>query len=318
MIRILSLLLVAQLALTVYLYWPQSTQRGSPMTLLTAVERSAVQSLTIDGESSSLSLSRDGADWTLDSGLPADPAKVDTLLAALLESDPGYPIANSDSASRRFEVAEDDFERRITVTLADGSQRVAFLGSSPAFRKVHARAADSDAVHVLELNSYDAPTAAADWLDRRLLAMAAVDGATLGSLRLRLEEDGWATADGSPVDAQAAADLVQALAALRVTGTAAAESSALPSDIDGDIDSDMVSEENRRLSLVAASGEVQQTLTLFETEDEQFLLRSSRFAPLFTVSSYDAGRLRDAVRALAPDAVREREDADRDAAPGES
>lgn len=306
MIRILSLLLAAQLALTIYLYWPQSTQRGGPLTLLPAVQRSAVQSLTIDGESSSLSLSRDGADWALDSGLPADPAKVDTLLAALLESDPGYPIANSESAARRFEVAKDDFERRITLTLGDGSQRIAYLGSSPAFRKVHARAADDDAVHVLELNSFDAPTAAAGWLDRRLLAMAAIDSATLGALRLRLGEDGWAMADGSPVDAQAAEDLVQALAALQVTGMAAAESS------------DSVSEENRRLSLVAASGEAQQTLTLYETEDDRFLLRSSRYAPLFTVSSYDAGRLRDAVRALAPDAVREPDDADRDAAEVES
>ena len=119
-IRILSILL--------------AVQRGPAPTLVSSVAREAVTKITVSDTQSEVQLTRSGDRWLLDSGLPADPVKVTAVLTALLEADPGYAIAASDSAARRFKVDADDFERRITLAGGDASASV-FLGTSPAFRR---------------------------------------------------------------------------------------------------------------------------------------------------------------------------------------
>ena len=166
-IRLLSLLLVAQLAVAAYLYWPKTVERSAPNALATLALDTVTRLTVSDGESA-VTLTRAGDGWALEDGLPADPIKVGGVLQALTEQQPGYPIANSASAAQRFEVAEDDFQRRIELASADGAQTV-YLGTSPAFRKIHARRGGDDSVYLLELNSYDAPTASASWLDRSLM-----------------------------------------------------------------------------------------------------------------------------------------------------
>jgi hypothetical protein len=287
MIRILAILLLLQLTLTAALYWPQAQQQGAAESLLTGAQADAVTSFTISGDASEVTLSRSDSGWTLDSGLPADAAKVDLLLDALLDSDPGYAIANSDSAARRFEVSEEDFQRRVTLATEGGATLTAFIGSSPAFRKVHARAAGSSAVHVLDLNSYDAPSAAESWLDRKLLAVNNIDAIALAGQRFVLAGDSWVREGdaGETPDAQALEDLVQALAALQVSGLAGEEDRAL-AEAGATAVALTLSREGESLSL-----------TLLENDD-RFFARSSRFPQLFNTSSYDAERIIDAARAL--------------------
>jgi hypothetical protein len=291
MIRILAILLLLQLVLATALYWPEAQQRGAPAALL-AGARADVTGLTVSGESSEVTLSRGDSGWTLDSGLPADAARVDLLLGALLESDPGYAIANSDSAARRFEVSEEEFQRRVSLATEGGETLTAYIGSSPAFRKVHARADGSSAIHVLDLNSYDAPTAAESWLDRKLLAVNSVDGIALAEQRFVLAEDSWVREgdDAADADAQALEDLVQALASLQVSGLAGEEDRAL------------AEAGATAVALTLSRQGESVSLTLLENDDRYFA-RSSRFPQLFNTSSYDAERIIDAARALLGDDV---------------
>jgi hypothetical protein len=283
-IRVLSLLLVAQLALVAYVYWPRESGPAVATALVEDLPAAAIQSLRISDGESVVALRRAGDAWLGEDDLPADADKVDLLLTALTATDPGYAIATSAGAALRFEVAEARFQRRIELTGAAGSE-VVYLGTSPAFRKVHARRADAEAVHVIDLNSYDAPSAFASWLDRDLLALRDVTEISSDGFELRLDDGDWIATDGSSADPEAVASLLQAVAALRVTGLATEDEAAL------------AEAGTTVLQLVATDAAGGATLTLIEN-DEQFFLRSSRYDALFGTSSYDAGRLRDAAGAL--------------------
>lgn len=291
--RILSAILALQLALLAALYWPRSSGPVSAGALLAEMAGDALRRISIEGgDAQSVTLSRDAdsAPWQLASGLPADESKVAALLDALTERDSGFAIADSGGAAARFQLGDDAFERRIRLANAD-TERAVYLGSSPSFRKIHARREGESAVYVLELNSYDAPTTDNDWLDRSLLAVRNIDALTLYGIDFELGSEGWARGDGGAVDAAAMETLVQALASLRVSARVK----------DGDEDA-AAAEESLRLDV--RSGDTDARLTLLEHSDseadiERYYLSSDRYAGVFDTSAYDAERLLEAARSLA-------------------
>lgn len=304
--RILSAILALQLVLVAALYWPRSSGPVSAGALLAPMAGAALRRISIEGgEAQSVTLSRDAdsAQWQLASGLPADSAKVATLLDALTERDSGFAIADSAGAAARFQLGDEAFERRIRLANAD-TERAVYLGSSPSFRKIHARREGESAVYVLELNSYDAPTTENDWLDRSLLAVRDIDALTLHGIAFELGSDGWTRGDGGAVDAAAMETLVQALASLRVSARVK----------DGD-EGAAAAEESLRLDV--RSGDTASRLTLLEHSDseadiERYYLSSDRYAGVFDTSAYDAERLIEAARSLAglPALEGEADDAD--------
>lgn len=291
--RILSAILALQLALLAALYWPRTSGPVSAGALLAEMAGDAPRRISIeDGDAQSVTLSRDAdsAQWQLASGLPADESKVAALLDALTERDSGFAIADSAGAAARFQLGDDAFERRIRLANAD-TERAVYLGSSPSFRKIHARRDGENAVYVLELNSYDAPTTENDWLDRSLLALRNIDALTLYGIAFELGSEGWARGDGGAVDAAAMETLVQALASLRVSARVK----------DGDEDA-AAAEESLRLDV--RSGATGTRLVLLEHSDteggiDRYYLSSDRYAGVFDTSAYDAERLLEAARSLA-------------------
>lgn len=304
MIRVLSVLLALQLVVTLVLYWPRQQGAVPSEALVRGLGPESIERIGItDGEGASNALTREGDGWRLQSGLPADPGKVATLLTALTGGDPGYAIATSDSAATRFRVAEDDFERRIELA-GDGTERVLYLGTSPAFRKVHARRDGEAGVFVIELNSYDAPTEDNSWLDRSLLAATDLSSLALYGVRLRLDGDRWVRDDGAEVDADAMEELIQALSRLQVSGLAGA-------------DDEEAAEAGEALRITLGEGDIASRLTVLDNSDsERYYLSSDRFEPVFNTSAYDAERLIEAARTVAGIAEAEAADGDPEEAAG--
>jgi hypothetical protein len=283
MIRLLALIVVIQLGAVIVLYWPEEP-RTSPMSALIANQkRSDVRSISItDADEQSIRISRDNESWQLASGLPVNANKIDTLLASLLDRDPGFAIANSEGAAQRFDVSEEDFERRIVLDTGDEAQTI-YLGSSPAFRKVHARREGDSAIYVLELNSYDAPTDRNSWLDKGLLAIRNQQRMTLNGLTLRLEKDSWVRENGEAVQAEAMETLLTALAGLQVSG----------------IEERGIAEAKSALSITASGGDQDQGLEILEdVEGGRYFLRSDRYQVIFATSAYDAERIIEAAKGL--------------------
>jgi hypothetical protein len=289
-IRVLSLLLIAQLALTAIVYWPGDNAAPARSAMLTAIDRTVIDAITIsDSDDNAITLTREGSGWRMPSDLPADDAKVTALLDTLLTSDPGFAIARSDSAAKRFELADDNFERKIELLFADGKgddTATLYLGSSPAFRKVHARLEGENAVYVLDFNSYDAPATDLGWLDRELLALRNLERITLGDQVFELSNGRWLTMSGEPVDAQAMDALLNGLAALQVSGIS-------------DMDNETTAAAIEILRIEGSDGNSSRTVSLLENSDaELYYLSGDKFTPRFNTSSYDAERLLDAVEQL--------------------
>lgn len=291
MIRTLAALLVAQLGVAAYLYWPESPVAADRGALAAGIAYADVDRIAItDTAGTTATLTRAAENWTFEGTLPADPGKIDTLLASLLTSDAGLAIATSDGASARFRVAEDSFERRIV--LSGGGEATVYLGSSPSFRKIHARREGSAKVYIIEMNSYDAPIEAGAWLDRALLAVE--DPRALDLYGVQYErgagEQGaeeWSRGDGGAVDEAAMEQLLQALRNLRVSGL-----------VDKTDESAQAAGETLRITV--GSGEDRTRITLLDNpETERYYLSSDRYTAVFDTSAFDAERLIEAAKAAA-------------------
>jgi hypothetical protein len=226
-VKALSLILALQLiVLAAVLVWHQRANTAPSGTLLT-VDRSKINGLTIvDDKGQKVTLRKSGTGWILpdSQGLPADNEKVGQLLDKVLGASAPWPVATSSESAKRFEVTPDKFQREIK--LLDGQQVIGdlYLGTSPGFKKVHARRADSDDVYAIAFANYEATARADDWLDKALLkpngdvtALARPD-----HWRLQKNGDTW-TLDGAPgekLKQDVVTDLVNKIANLRVMGVA--------------------------------------------------------------------------------------------------
>lgn len=292
MIRVLSFILIVQLLAVAVLYWPQTDDLRATEALLTGVSPADIRSIRISSQADddsadkpSIALIYGNDRWLLESGLPADATKVGILLSALLNSDPGYAIATSENAAKRFQVAAEDFERRIELETQAGLQTV-FLGSSPSFRKVHARRDGDSGIYVLELNAYDAPADEEAWLERSLLAQRNLTGMRLYGVDFTRSNDAWTRSDGAPVSKDEIQALVQILGSLQVNSILNAGDAQI-----------IAADESLRLSVSSETGE--QGLTVLQNpESENYYLRAEGFEQAFGTSAYDAERLIEATQAL--------------------
>ena len=118
-----------------------------------------------------IQLDKAGKQWKLHDyyQLPVNPQKIASLLDKLETTRLGWPVATSSSSLKRFEVSDDRFQKKISFQLGDKVLETIYLGTSPGFRQLHVRPDDSDDVYAVKLNSYDFPTEAGQWLDKKLL-----------------------------------------------------------------------------------------------------------------------------------------------------
>ena len=202
-----------------------ATVTGEAADSLLPFEPAAAQSLEIATTDEAVSLVRSDDGWRLDGGLPADDGKVGEVLEKLAKVSAAWPVATSAATAERFEVTEDNFQRRLVIGSGEGETATLFLGSSPGYRRVHARAAGADEVYSIDFSNYEAPADASQWLDRQLLRpqgpVAAVSRADAWTLE-RGGEDDWLV-DGAPADQEAAGKLIDRFEDLNVLGIAGDE-----------------------------------------------------------------------------------------------
>ncbi|MEM1436675.1 MAG: DUF4340 domain-containing protein [Pseudomonadota bacterium] len=244
-------------------------------------------------------------------GLPADADKVNALLARLADLRSAWPVATTLRAQSRFEVADDRYRKRVQVALGDGSAQSLLLGSSPGFKRVHARVPGNDAVYSIALAEFDLPTATVDWLDKALLAFAGDvtrvrrDGQWEASLEVPSAADdttdgaaeparswligplaaGALAAETAAADPQAMQTLLNRFRSLQVIGIAPAESDASLVDT---------------FILESTAGE-RHRYELFEdsTADRYFLARDD-IEGRFEIAGYLAEQFRTELTALVP------------------
>lgn len=220
---VLAGLFVAQAAVAGVLYYNTSSQRAvRPEGALLALDADALQQIQIEGDNESVVLKNTDGTWLIDdTGLPAEPFTVEQTVKALTDMQLGWAVANTAASHQQLEVADDNFQRRVTIASGDDESAEILIGTSPGFKRSHVRKRGADEVYSVAINTFDLPTTTTDWLDKSLLQIEGVNSVTLNDTALVQQDDQWVFGDGSDnTDQTKAAELVSALEGLRVTGVA--------------------------------------------------------------------------------------------------
>lgn len=300
----------------------------------------AVDALLVsDGESEVALAKNDGA-WQLPNGLPADGAKVDGVIDKLADASAGWPVATSAGVQERFELTEDDHQRRVRLSAGDETVADIYLGTSPGYRKTHARRADDDEIYAITFSNYEAGAKDSDWLDKSLLRP---DGALTGLryvdataestaplFALTKDEEGvWAAASGAALDQAKVETLAGRFTGLTVTGVSETTTdevlAAVPADTETSADeapeppaeapesddaeaddaaSDDAAEEPKtpaKMVFALADDAGDATLTIRRVDDNDYVAASDRMPGVYKVSSYIAEQMHKTLADLAPD-----------------
>ncbi len=238
-VQILSGVLVLQLAVAGGLLWKSNSAADfTPAVQLVSVDPSTVDQIIIEDGEGRVTLTNVDEQWRLDDEHKtlADAMKINELLSDLTELKPGLPVASTTGSHPQLEVAEDSFQRRLTLNAGDELVADLYMGTSPGFRKSHIRQADQNQVYAAGLNTFDVPADQDGWLDKELLAFDNVNGVQSESVELAFADDQWSIiqpenqTDTHEVDQDGLASIVSRLNSLRVNGFAVPLESDEPAD----------------------------------------------------------------------------------------
>lgn len=149
-----------------------------------------------------IELIRGSDGWKMSDGNPVDETKVDRVLEKLADVQPDWPVATSDNAAERFEVSRNKFQKQVSVYSGEKTLADVYLGTSPSFRKVHARHTRGGDIYSIEFSNHEAGTSNSSWLDRSLLhpqgEITALE--KVGGFVLTKTDEGWIVDSGEELD----------------------------------------------------------------------------------------------------------------------
>jgi len=178
-----STVLLAQLVLVAFVHLGGSgDMTPPPESPFLHIDSAAISSLEIeDGDGKRLLLEKAEDGWKLPAsyGVAADGRQITTILDRLAALRQGFAVARSDEAARRFKVADSIFERHLVLKEKGAVTADFYIGTSPAFRQVHARQAGSKDIVAINLSAYDLSADPDTWLDKTVLQVADKDIAAI-------------------------------------------------------------------------------------------------------------------------------------------
>jgi len=237
-IPLLIVLLAVQLGLAVLLASRRNPLASIPpqSPLLGAFVQGADR-LLLDGggtgsDSGHVELARRNGQWILPGyfAVPADQQKVNDLLSQLATLQRGLPIATSEAALERFKLADDNFERRLTLSQAAHALGTLYVGSADGARRSDVRTVGHQGVFSVELPSSQLPPQPGAWMAQDLLLSGATPLTGLDVLMpeasVHLLHQGsptptWSASDlprGDKLDADKADDLATEISSVRPQG----------------------------------------------------------------------------------------------------
>ncbi|WP_295583872.1 DUF4340 domain-containing protein [uncultured Lamprocystis sp.] len=192
-------------------------------TALLPFDAKTVTAVRIEGGGQSALLARGDKGWLIaDLGdFPADGAKIDQLLEKLAALKRPLPVATSREALKRHKVADEGFERKITLESGDTPLAALLLGDSPGFKRQLVRVGGESAVYDVELPLFEVSNRHDDWLTRDQLQVdqEQIKRISAADWTLIKGQDGWQLegTDEKP-DAAAVTNLLGRISSLSYRG----------------------------------------------------------------------------------------------------
>ena len=235
-----------------------------------------VDTVTVADDEGEITLVKAEDKWLLPNDVPADGGKVDEVVEKLANASGGWPVATSASTAERFEVTEDNYQRHLTLKAGEETVADIYLGTSPGYRKTHARHVDDGDVYAITFANYQAGVKPADWLDKSLLRAKRPLTALRreGGFELTKEEAGeWTSADGTVLDQGKVETLAGRFTGLTVLGVSDAALPAMPTATFALTDEDGA----HTFSLYRLPG---------EDDEDAYVATSDRVMGAYEISSY--------------------------------
>jgi len=282
-IKILSLALIAQVALIIIVQFQEerlATYQGGERLLnfdFSAVDRVEISQRDQD----SLVLAKQDTEWILpnQSGFPASKSKLEDLESQLFEITRPWPAGSTLAAARQFEAADNNYRSKISFYSGETKLAALFFGTSPGFRKVHARLAGEEVTYSLDLHAHEITADSTPWLNRQLLRIPREDLQELriNDIALRIV-DGEVELEDIPADKQL--DSQRAESILRVA------SGINFSELIGDTEHERYfSSADATLSYTIVTTDNHEITIAYKKEgEEDILLHSSSYPFLFKAS----------------------------------
>lgn len=161
-----------------------------------------------DGEGRQVLLKKEKDTWQLPrlSSFPADTIRVQGLIDRLVGLQRGWPEATTVEAAKRFKVASNHFERKLTLQHNGANLGVVYFGSSPALRKIYVRVDGDQEIQALALAPHELEVQAEAWIDTRVLQLKPeqILRVVLPGLQVERRKEGL-----EPVDLAADEEMVQ-------------------------------------------------------------------------------------------------------------
>lgn len=187
-----------QVALAALLFWQGNNQAAVTVEPLLTLTNTSITRLELAGDDERVTLLKQGDRWQVGNGLPVESQRVADVLTKLGELKTGWPLATSKSAQQRFEVADDTFNRKVSVYAGDEAVAEVYLGSTVSFKQVHVRAAGDDNIYAGALSTYELPTNVNAWLDTALLQpKGEVQALASGEFTVAKADGAWPGAAGA-------------------------------------------------------------------------------------------------------------------------
>jgi Domain of unknown function (DUF4340) len=172
--QILSIILVIQLALAAFIFWPRhATTAGGA--LFAGLDADKITRLTIsDATGQQIQLAKGASGWVLPqaSDYPTLADKVPNLLKAIAAIKTDRLIAQTSASHKQLKVSDQDFERLIELESSDGAHYKLYLGTSAGYQDTHVRADGQDQVYLASgLSVSDAAVQASGWIDTKYFSV---------------------------------------------------------------------------------------------------------------------------------------------------
>ena len=294
-ILILAGVLVVQIAVAVGVNLGRKDYRAfEPQGHLLSFDMKTVNRIQIDGsDNAEVVLNKQDDQWRLPAlhDFPADQGNVKRLMERLAKLEKGLPVATSKGAAKRFKVDETSFERKLTLLQDDKPQASLYVGTSPAFRKVHVRLPGENDIRSVAFNTYEVGVKPEDWIDKAILTHKVDDIKRVALPGFSIErQDKNLVVSGLAPDEETVSDeanrLLDRIAGLNIR---AVLGTANPSDFAQEADV-------LRYALTLKSGESQDFIFSKRPDDDHYTLKASGRDEAFEVDKWVVDAIKEVTR----------------------
>ena len=216
---ILLVVLIIQLAIIGFVYRP-GQQQVAQATSFFDFQVSQISGLTIaDDEGKTISLAKQGESWLVgEQKYPADQETILAILKKISEAKSTRLVTRTRSSHVRLKVAEEVFNRKLTINLGEADLVVFYLGTSPNSKTIHFRLNGSNDVYVVkDLSTWELQADQDSWWQTKYIDMGMADLTGLrlknsgGVIAMTKVDQDWGLAGSVPTGMNVSQDKVESV-----------------------------------------------------------------------------------------------------------